>query len=330
MEDINAKVLNQGYGLKLINTSRSRSGIICKTDSGVKELRKTNTDEKIICFESAAKEHLKNNGFLNVDCFIKTLDGKPFYIFDGNTYVLTDFVSSQGADLNEKEFILKAAEALAKIHTASKGFVSDVENSNVGKLPTLYNKRKNELVKIKKWINNQSTLSSVDLIVLKNFNYYKENAEKASDYIQNSGYSEIADFARINKTFCHNSYKNDNVRITDTNDIFVTGFSKCAYDCGVVDLAEFIRRYIKSETSDIKTICEIIESYNKIKPVTKNEIDVIYSMLCFPNKFLKLCNQYYNKRRVYVSDAIIQKMEKCVLQRERNDDFLKKLEKEIK
>ena len=35
MEDINAKILQQGFGIKLISAYRTRTGLVCKTDRGM-------------------------------------------------------------------------------------------------------------------------------------------------------------------------------------------------------------------------------------------------------------------------------------------------------
>ena len=40
MENINSVILAKGYGLKLISSTRTRTGLVCRTDKGIKELKK--------------------------------------------------------------------------------------------------------------------------------------------------------------------------------------------------------------------------------------------------------------------------------------------------
>ena len=53
MEDINAKILQQGFGIKLISAYRTRTGLVCKTDRGMLELKKTYADD-----ESLEREYI--------------------------------------------------------------------------------------------------------------------------------------------------------------------------------------------------------------------------------------------------------------------------------
>ena len=40
MEDIYEKILWDGYGLRYRGGSRTRSGLVCRTDAGLRELKK--------------------------------------------------------------------------------------------------------------------------------------------------------------------------------------------------------------------------------------------------------------------------------------------------
>ena len=40
MEDINEKILWEGYGLRFRGGTRTRTGLICRTDQGLRELKK--------------------------------------------------------------------------------------------------------------------------------------------------------------------------------------------------------------------------------------------------------------------------------------------------
>ena len=59
-------------------------------------------------------------------------------------------------------------------------------------------------------------------------------------------------------------------------------------------------RYMKSEAADERGIAKIIESYSSLRTLSDNDLGIIKGMLVYPYKFLKLCNEHYNKRRVDV------------------------------
>ena len=326
MEDSFAKALQSLYGLKVISSAKSRGNLICKTDRGVKELKKTLADEKRLLFEHDAKEHLYSHGFEALDRYIETLDKTPFCIIDGSRYVLTDFKPSQSLDLGEKTGLLRGAEQMAVMHNAAWGLYSRAEPLTFGQLAQVYERRSKELSKIKKRIEKTPRLSSIDIMVLDNFDYYRERSDDAVSMLKSSGYMKLAADAGERRTFCHNSYKGENIRVRDgTEDIFITGFTRCAYDCHVTDLAEYLRRYLKSPDADIRTLLDVIKAYDKIKTVTKTEMDVMLAMLTYPYKFMKLVNEYYNKRQVYISGAQKDRFERCIAQRTYEPGILKEL-----
>ena len=45
MDDINVKILQQGFGIKLVSSYRTRTGLVCRTDRGLLELKKTYSDD---------------------------------------------------------------------------------------------------------------------------------------------------------------------------------------------------------------------------------------------------------------------------------------------
>ena len=53
MDDINAKILQQGFGVKLVSSYRTRTGLVCRTDRGLLELKKTFSDDVSLAMESA-------------------------------------------------------------------------------------------------------------------------------------------------------------------------------------------------------------------------------------------------------------------------------------
>lgn len=325
MEDVNAKVLYAGYGFKLLHTQRSRTGFICRTDKGYVELKKNNIGEGLLQFEAAAREYIYGNGFTRIGRYHTALDGRPFYYYDGNKFVAEKYIPSSAVDFLEGSAWPGAAKALAEFHLASKGFSCQVSVSNIGRLPQLYEKRSNELGKIKKWVASRSKLSKVDMIVKKYYDYYKDMAAKSLFLLEQAGYGQLMEQARAEQGLCHNAFKGENVRKNEYGEFYITGLYKCAYDYGIIDLAELVRRYLKGTEWNMSIIHEMIDSYNCLKPVSEQDIKLLCAILTYPYKFFKLCNEHYNKRRVYVSDAIIQNMERCINQKDRTEEVLKEL-----
>ena len=97
MEEIYEKIMREGYGLQLRHGTRTRTGLVCRTDRGLRELKKPrgSTDSLRLAFD--VKKRLRENGFANISRCYPTLEGEPFYRQDGTLYILEDVLPQQAA-----------------------------------------------------------------------------------------------------------------------------------------------------------------------------------------------------------------------------------------
>ena len=185
-----------------------------------------------------------------------------------------------------------------------------------------YEKRRIELLKIKKRIEKQSSYTPLDLLIKQNFEYYIEKIEQAKELFHQAQYCDIMKKATIEKTVCHNAFKGENIQQDTNGVIFVTGFGKCSYDSTVVDLALYLRRLLKKQQCDIQTAEKMLCAYEQEMPLSKQDKILLLALLSYPEKFLSLCNEYYNKRRVCISPAMIERMQLCIASIKENEKLL--------
>ena len=128
------------------------------------------------------------------------------------------------------------------------------------------------------------------------------------------------------KTICHNAFKGENIRQDENGNLLVTGFSKCTYDSNMVDLAMYFRRYLKKQQWDIEVIQKMFYAYVSENTLSLQDKKILLALFIYPEKFLSLCNEYYNKRRVCVSPAMLERMEVCIAGIDSNEKMIKWLE----
>ena len=324
MEDMNTQVLWDGYGLKLYHTTKTRTGFVCRTNQGMKVLRKLNMEETRIWFDYEIRCRLKESGFPTIP-MEKTLDGQPFFVKDGVHYGLEPYVETVAVQLETEESMMEWASCLARFHNTAEGVSSAYGLSENGKLKELYEKRNGELTKIRKSILRRGNYTGIDLLVLEQYDFYKQKAEEAIEELSQCHYEEISQRAFTKGSVCHNSFKGENLRRDGKGTCLVVGFHRASYHCVMSDLCEYIRRCLKTG-GDAKTVCAVLNSYYGTRPFSQEEYALLRAMLAFPYKFLKLCNEYYNKRRVFVSEATLQKMQGLV----ENKDTVYRILEEIK
>ncbi len=312
MDEMYDIILNEGYGMKLKSAARTRTCLVCTTDKGIFDLKKNIYDENIVVFEGEIKKCLKGNGFDGVIPFEETLDGNIFYEYNDCRYTLEAHKNFIPPADDGKWDYMKAARVLAHMHNASFMDSFVCERKNYGRLESIYEKRIIEFKRIRKRIKKDGVYDKADMLIKKYYDYYLNRAQTALEMLKKSNYSLLSKYAEEKRCFCHNGFKGENIKTeVSSGKIYVDNFGKASYDIYVSDLAYYIRRLIKREDTNAENIENAIKEYSSVRPVDGDERTTAFAMVVFPQKFMNLCNEYYNKRKVFTFDASVQRIERC-------------------
>ena len=114
--------------------------------------------------------------------------------------------------------------------------------------------------------------------------------------------------------FCYVRYEK-----SDTNDVNVTDFP----DFRVVDcsfkkrLGFFGKRRVRKFTDGFCTLDE-----NKI---SEEDTRQLYFRFCYPEKFWKIVNYYYNSRKAFIPEKNREKLELVLSQENKKKEFIEKV-----
>jgi len=322
VEDLNVQVL-RGFDLKPKTIYKSNSFYICETNKGMKALKKSKDSIENILLQHDIKTHLIHNGFNNTDMFSISKQNKPYYIFNNNVYVVTDFISNESINFQDRISFLELIKATAKLHVSLKNI-----NFKQGDLPSgsdlsvEYSKSLNRLKSIKKKVHNQNRLSNFDVAFIKNYASYVEDINKAIQGLAETNYITYRNKALQEKSVCHNILKKESLIVTRNSsattldNIYITNFSKCTVDYNLTDISRVIKTYLKYIHEDPVSIEEVIDTYSKYNPLNDDEIKILYIFLSYPSKFIKVCNHYYFKQRKWGAASMTSRLETILEQRE--------------
>lgn len=277
-----------------------RGMYVCETNKGTKIIRISKYSPDQIEMEYRIKAHLIENGFNYLDQLYTNEEGAPYVKYNGLIYVMTDYNKGQTVDFYNKEDIKHAIQMLASLHIAGQGFDNlpkDLRLRKIKNLGEVYDKRHRETIKLRKRIENTSRKTDFEILYLKNSNIYQEYQEKSKEYINPNSYKELIDIAIRNKNIAHGEYTYHNIIKVGQDDTIIKGFEGSAYNVQIIDLIYITRRIMQRNQWDIDLLVTILEEYNKINPISLAEWNIIKGMIIFPERFSKLCNEYYNSRR---------------------------------
>lgn len=308
MEEIYEKIMREGYGLQLRHGTRTRTGLVCRTERGLRELKKPRGSVDSLRLAFDVKKRLRENGFLGISRCYPTLEGEPFYQLDGVRYILEDVLPQGTLPEDCAESFLQGAEVLGEMHKAAKGVKSEAAHWERNRLPHLYAKRRSELAKVRRRNDKRGSYDAIDLLLLQYYEPYMERAAEAEELLCRGGYEKAVEQAAQEGGFCHNAYKGEALRQEADGRIFVGNFDKCITELPLADLAAYIRRYFKKTEGTAAGLSAMLERYGRHCPLSEQDMTLLQGMLLYPEKFLRLINEYYNRRRTCVSPAMRERL----------------------
>jgi Ser/Thr protein kinase RdoA (MazF antagonist) len=348
------------YSMKVFNIYRARGAYLLETDSGIKLLKCFEGSRNRALFEHNIKEHLFMHGYYNTDLYVKTIEDDIIAEDQsGCRYIVKNWFWGEECNLKELSQIEMASANLAKLHSVLKGVEltkEQLEYNIAGDLLETFEKRNRELKRVKSYIRDKRQKNEFEIQYLNFYDEFHEQGLEATKKLLGSAYRQVLEDSVRQRTLCHGNYtyhniimlKNKNEAISKSHIqpgwnnrrpisaadvssewckmIATTNFEKAHIGLQITDLYQFVRKVMEKNDWDILYGSNIIEAYDKIRPISKGELGILYVLLLYPEKFWKITNFYYNGKKVWISGRNIQKLNNIGEQNPKKEMFLKRLE----
>lgn len=310
-----------GYGIK--NIVPFKDAYMIETSQGQKLIKRVQISPGRLIFVHNAKEHLVNNGFTGVDRYLCTLSGDPYFAFDNCCYAVVDMIKGKESSFDDDNDLMRSASLLAGLHKASAGYLAPAGckvKNELGKMPVYFRKRLDDIRKMIKKAKKKNSL--FDQLFLKYVDYFYEAGETAYNDLLASSYWKLVDKFSAEKGFCHHDYNHHNIYFSGES-ATVANFEYCCHELRVYDIANLIRRKMRKCDWSFSKAEMIINSYNTIVNVDKDEMEVLRSILLFPQKFWRVVNRYYNSRRSWSERSYLATLQEALDEIEPHAGFIK-------
>lgn len=293
---------------------------ICKTNKGLRKVKKYSGSREMLLFENDIRDNLLKKNYNGIDKFYLSIYQKPYVLKENNYYVMSDYTAYTKSDYNNVEHVNKIAEELGLIHKLTIGTkFNDKIIYNKG-LIREGEKAYRKLKYIKKHIGKNTHYSDFDIIFLKNYEYYLDKIEYCIKSLKNTKYEILLEEAKTRIFVSHNLIKEESIVYIE-NKIHINDFSRGCVTYPIIDLKSLIERNIKK--SDNINLYEIINRYNKTNILTNEDLKILYIILNYPTRFIKISNEYYSKKRSFIPNYLINSLEKAILVEEKQKKFIK-------
>jgi CotS family spore coat protein len=314
IEEIKKNVLSyydmeilQIESVKFKDTDKQRAVYKVFTDKGCKCLKKVYYDKPSLLFIYSVIEWLNVKKIL-CPRLISNKRGLKYVEYNGNLFILMDWIDGRKCNYDDINDIVKAAENLGRIHHGSRGF-NPIEGSNVKEGESDYfNSYNKHFIQLLELSNKAYSIrDKYSKAYIDQFDYYIEAAKESVYLLSQIDFSAPLGDDVSSKSICHLDYVNKNLIFTPDDDIYIIDFDKCSIDMPVHDITSFLRRILKRKDTawDFNIFRSAIESYERVRLLSYNEHLAMLAILMFPQKYWKVSRDYYKNRHQCNKDAFL-------------------------
>lgn len=308
--------LLEQYEIEVLRTRKGRGAIVCDTNRGCLILKEYSGSQDRIELQDRLLKQIAEAGLVNVESIVPDKEGALFVKDnDGTGYVLKTWREGRECNIHEKEECLEAVRILAKLH-GNMALPPDAPNIPMAFSPEReYDKHNRELKRVRKYLSQKGRKTWFEINLLKCFDSFLEQALSVTEEWRAYCGSSAAPLGNSGNpaAFCHGDYQYHNI-LRDGDGWFLVNFEKCIRDNPIRDLCLMMRKLLEKGNWSVSLGTELLEAYEKERPLTPESRIDLYYRLAYPEKFWKIINFYYNSRKTWIPGRNQEKLDRLIAQ----------------
>jgi CotS family spore coat protein len=320
-----AKLANFNYDVDVINVIKIKNVYRLECREGDFCLKVVHYEFGHFLFILQAIKHLIANGFVNVPQIICSKTGADYISFGDQYAYLTPWVTARECNYDNPLDLLLASSTLANLHKKSENYTITkdmVPRYNWSKWIEVFNTRLEEILDFKMKIEEKSKKTEFDFKYIKMINNEIKRGEKSIDNLKSTNYLEKMKEEIKKNGFCHHDYAHHNVLINKTGEVTVIDFDYCILDTHLHDLSSLLIRRMKNGKWDLKSAIYILNIYDSIYKVFKDDIAIMAAFVEFPQEFWQIGIQYYWEKQPWEEENFINRLNRIELDRNERQEFV--------
>lgn len=309
------------YGLERASAYKGRQVLVCESDSGLWALKEFNGSPEKADFLYRFGVYMAQAGFL-MDGLVKTKEGELWAEgVDGVNYTLHHWYKGKECDVKNRMDIMMAVSHLAKLHQISRGFMPEPgEQIHWREEPVNeYERHNRELCQIRNFIQKRKKKNDFERLFLNCFSEFYGQCKETGTALADRNMTGSG-----TRGICHGDFNQHNI-LFRSGEPAVIHFEKVRYGIQIFDLCNFMRKILEKYNWDEALGMAMVEEYDRVCPMKREDLIHLYYRMAYPEKFWKLANHYYASRKVWISRQNLEKLQKEIRQNTSRCRYLKKL-----
>ena len=275
-----------------------------------------------MALENQVLQQIAKQGNVKVDCLLATKEGALFVKDrDGVSYILKTYYEGRECNIFEHSECMIAMQVLARLHQDM--VLEEIPGELSFRTPLQeYEKRNKELTRIRSFLRKKGQKQPFERLLESSMDVYLQQAKQVTEdwkYYE----EQLGNRTRTGECF-HGDYQYHNI-IHFEKEWYVINFEKCQYGSPVTDIYLLMRKLLEKSDWSITLGRELLESYEKLRPISAYDRVDLYYRLAYPEKFWKIANFYYNSRKAWIPEKNMEKLNKVLEQEPARQAFLEQV-----
>lgn len=306
MYDFGLSVLEQ-YGLEAKASYRGRGALIVETQQGQKIIKEFKGSEKKLIGQRQIQCQLRENSKIRVDCLMENLDGEVVSKDrDGIPYTVRDWYAGRECDVKSEADIMDSMKMLAQIHKVLQLKIEDCLPKE--SLLNEWIRHNREIHRMRTYLKRKKKKNDFERCLLDIIDRFEKRAEDAVFALEQSDHQYLWKAAYDKGCICHGDCNQHNVLFVQGSPMLIN-YDHWNYDCQTSDLFLLMRKILEKNNWNIQLGQDMMEAYQKERPLSEEEVWNLKIRLSYPWKFWKLVNHYASGRKTWLVQRNMEKLE---------------------
>lgn len=275
--------LEKHYGIQILKMARIRDVYKIATRShGLLCLKSYEIPEEEMQFITQIFTHLLQRDFNYGPKVLLTVDHSYCLVINGAYYMLTNWVKGEHPQFTKKEHFKKGIRRLATFHSIAQGF-------NAPHIPA----DRIRYTQLKKYIKSDCNY----LVDYPKLNQMMSICEEALDHVEHPSVVQGIEREQEAMAFIHGDYNYPNLMLDTTKKMHMIDFDNTSLHVRMEDFAHILHRNVAWMGKDM---LRWIQYYDKYRPLSKEDLHVLYTLLLVPYPIIRALKQSkrYNRQHV--------------------------------
>ena len=308
----------EAYDMEILGAVRGRGSMILKTDQGIRQISPFDGSEERLEQEREFKENLYETGFHHIDRCVPNREGELITCDRyGNPYVMREYFEGRECNPGSICDLNQAAANLAIFHIRGRELYAKEGRTYAYREPGNFRRKTQEMKKIRSFISKRPTKNDFELLYIEAYDAFYRQAIDCQAMMDACDRTNIAGHIG----YCHGAYNYHSVLFCGGY-LATVNFDRFHVGYQLIDLYQFIRKVMEKNNYNFNMAVKIIEEYDRILPLTREDYRYIYILYSYPEKFWKVSNRYMNSRKCWISPANLEKLSKLITDEQEKQKFL--------